>query len=90
MLKVDRSRLARWRLVWLPGGKPKPCRCGFNLTKTHVIRCLQLHSRLAIGWKLSHDPLPFLFNRFPSSPPTSHRTFRRWARSWPLIKQIPL
>jgi hypothetical protein len=90
MLKVDRSRLVRWRLGWLPGGKPKPCRCGSHLTKTHVIRCLHLHARLSIGWKLSHDPLSFLVNRLPSSPPTSLRTFKRWTRSWPIMQQILL
>ncbi|SAL97565.1 hypothetical protein [Absidia glauca] len=71
-------------------GKPKPRRCGSHLTKVHVIRCLHLHARLSIGWKLSHDPLSFLVNRRPSSPHISLRTFKRWTRSWPMIQQILL
>jgi hypothetical protein len=38
MSRAERSRCIRWRLGWLPGGKPKPCphHPDFFLTKSHA------------------------------------------------------
>lgn len=45
MTHIERSRCIRWRLGWLPGGKPKPYPrySHQRLTKTHSIHCLNRH-----------------------------------------------
>ncbi|KAI8967054.1 hypothetical protein BDF20DRAFT_983177 [Mycotypha africana] len=42
MTPVERSRVIRWRLGWLPGGVPKPCIHHPNVmfTRKHSIICL--------------------------------------------------
>ncbi|SAM00536.1 hypothetical protein [Absidia glauca] len=37
MDRRHRSRLIRWRLVWLTGGSPKLCACGQTISKRHII-----------------------------------------------------
>ncbi|KAI9255129.1 hypothetical protein BDA99DRAFT_153403 [Phascolomyces articulosus] len=56
MTKKECSRCIRWRIGWLPGGKPKTCitcKCS-TLTKKHAITCLRLHNRFS-----------FSLNKFP-------------------------
>ncbi|KAI8328742.1 hypothetical protein BC941DRAFT_476806 [Chlamydoabsidia padenii] len=72
--KVVRSRLIRWRLGWLFDGKSQSCRCGYSLNKGQVITCLLLYARLSLDRHLTQDPLSFVLNRLPQSPPTSPLT----------------
>ncbi|ORE11537.1 hypothetical protein BCV72DRAFT_324440 [Rhizopus microsporus var. microsporus] len=48
--KSERSRCIRWRLSWLPGGKPRPCpkHPTQQLSKNHAISCFDMHRRLFI------------------------------------------
>lgn len=42
MTTKERSKCIRWRLGWLPGGRPRGCLCGNgNTTKKHLISCLR-------------------------------------------------
>jgi hypothetical protein len=90
MLPRIRSRCIRWRLGWLTGGTPKQCRCGTTITKSHVIQCLHLHSRLSVSRHTADDPISFLLNRLPSNPPRSPITITRWQRAWPRLCAILL
>ncbi|KAG1077246.1 hypothetical protein G6F42_024977 [Rhizopus arrhizus] len=68
MTPVERSRLLRWRLGWLPGGPPKPCIYHLFelLTRTHATESLHIHRRLYMPRPVA-DPLSFLLNLFPTS-----------------------
>ncbi|KAI8647560.1 hypothetical protein BD408DRAFT_408140 [Parasitella parasitica] len=52
MTRMERSQVLRWRLGWLPGGKPRPCpfHPKTNLSRAHVTDCLQIHRRLHASW----------------------------------------
>ncbi|ORE06314.1 hypothetical protein BCV72DRAFT_329003 [Rhizopus microsporus var. microsporus] len=60
MSKSERSRCIRWKLGWLPGGKPRPCpkHPTQQLSKNHAISCLDMHRYL----------LSFLLNTLPLRP----------------------
>ncbi|CAO0793330.1 unnamed protein product [Mucor circinelloides] len=93
MTPVERSRLIRWRLGWLPGGLPKPCIYHpFELlTKTHATECLHIHRRLYMPRSVA-DPLSFLLNMLPASrkKPTDKNRSKHiaWSFRWPIICQI--
>ncbi|KAG1540170.1 hypothetical protein G6F49_012192 [Rhizopus delemar] len=89
MSKSERSRCIRWRLGWLPGGKPRPCpkHPMQQLSKNHAINCLDMHRRLFMP-ETVQDPLSFLLNMLPlrpSIPPSSALT---WYQRWPIICSI--
>ncbi|SAL94839.1 hypothetical protein, partial, partial [Absidia glauca] len=90
MPKPIRSKLLRWRLGWLPSSYNTNCHCGSSLTKQHAITCLNMHRRLRLSTTLTDDPLSFLLNRLPHSPPRSHTTITKWKRYWPTIHTILL
>ncbi|KAI7898827.1 uncharacterized protein BX663DRAFT_580163 [Cokeromyces recurvatus] len=50
MTRSERFRCVRWRLGWLPLGKPSPKPCPFHLnelfTRSHSVSCLHMHNRL--------------------------------------------
>ncbi|KAG1319162.1 hypothetical protein G6F62_011979 [Rhizopus arrhizus] len=93
MSYVERSRLIRWRMCWLPGGRPKPCIYHPHdlLTRSHAITCLNMHRRLQLPSTVT-DPLSFLLNILPTSrkkPTTQNRSkYAAWFIRWPTICQI--
>ncbi|ORE13866.1 hypothetical protein BCV71DRAFT_238924 [Rhizopus microsporus] len=71
--KSECSRCIRRRLGWLPGGKPRPCPKHLNqqLSKNHIISCLDMHRRLFMPDTI-RGPLSFLLSMLslrPSVPP---------------------
>ncbi|KAG1028717.1 hypothetical protein G6F57_001337 [Rhizopus arrhizus] len=68
MSYIERNRLIRWRMGWLPGGRPKPCIYHPHdlLTRSHAITCLNMHHRLLMPSTVS-DPLSYLLNLLPTS-----------------------
>ncbi|KAI7905353.1 uncharacterized protein BX663DRAFT_469294 [Cokeromyces recurvatus] len=50
MTRSERFRCVRWRLGWLPLGKPKACPFHPNelFTRSHSFSCLHMHNRLQI------------------------------------------
>lgn len=62
----ERSRVLRWRLGWLSGGKPKECTLhpGQNWSRRHVFECLHVHGRLYLP-RTIEDPISFLLNLLP-------------------------
>ncbi|KAG1578780.1 hypothetical protein G6F48_011664 [Rhizopus delemar] len=93
MSYIERSRLIRWRMGWLPGGRPKPCIYHPHdlLTRSHAITCLNMHHRLLMPSTVS-DPLSYLLNLLPTSrkKPTIQRRskYSAWFIRWPIICQI--
>jgi hypothetical protein len=89
MTRAERSRCIRWRLGWLPGGKPKPCprHPGLTLSKSHAIHCLHMHQRLFMPDSVA-DPISFLLNQLPTHPPSSPRLFSKWHIRRPSICHI--
>ncbi|KAI9483403.1 MAG: hypothetical protein EXX96DRAFT_478968, partial [Benjaminiella poitrasii] len=89
MTQTERSRVLRWRLGWLPGGKPKPCpyhpATHFNLT--HAIGCLHMHNRLYLPVTVK-DPLSFLLNHLPVNKPRLPQSIFIWFIHWPIICTI--
>ncbi|ORE19337.1 hypothetical protein BCV71DRAFT_242879 [Rhizopus microsporus] len=61
-----RSCCIRWRLGWLPGGKPRSClkHPTQQLPKNRAICCLDMHRRLFMP-KAICNPLSFLLNMLP-------------------------
>lgn len=73
MLNRIRSKCIRWRLGWLPGGKPQQCACEYDrLTWSHTIHCLDVHYRLQLP-RMVDDPLSYCLNKIPKRPPKSLR-----------------
>ncbi|KAG1017099.1 hypothetical protein G6F25_013968 [Rhizopus arrhizus] len=68
MSYIERSRLIRWRMGWLPGGRPKPCiyHPHVLLTRSHAITCLNMHHRLLMSSTVS-DSLSYPLNLLPTS-----------------------
>ncbi|KAG0968919.1 hypothetical protein G6F31_002361 [Rhizopus arrhizus] len=75
MSMSERSRCIRWRLGWLPGGKPWPCpkQPTQQLSKNHAINCLDMHRRLFMPETI-RDPLSFLLNVLPLHPSVPPQT----------------
>jgi hypothetical protein len=93
MSYIERSRLIRWRMDWLPGGRPKPCIYHPHdlLTRSHAITCLHMHHRLLMPSTVS-NPLSYLLNLLPTSrkkPNIQRRSkYSAWFIRWPIICQI--
>ncbi|KAJ8652485.1 hypothetical protein O0I10_011883 [Lichtheimia ornata] len=87
MSKMERSRCVRWRLGWLPGGKPTGCPyCNTNnrTTRAHLTQCLQVHQQLAVPSNIK-DPISWLLNQLPTSKPKSSERCQYWIKQWPLL-----
>ncbi|CAO3675176.1 unnamed protein product [Rhizopus microsporus] len=68
MTYQERSHCIRWRLGWLPVGKPQPCpnQVFSILTHSHATERLHMHHRLCLTLSIM-NPLSFLLNRLPTS-----------------------
>ncbi|CEP12244.1 hypothetical protein [Parasitella parasitica] len=84
----ERSRVLRWRLGWLPGGKPKECilHPGHNRSRRHVHECLSVHNRLYLP-RLIEDPISFLLNLLTSHKPRPS-DHHNWVVLWPILCTI--
>jgi hypothetical protein len=90
MTRIERSRCIRWRLGWLPGGKPRQCpNCGYvrGTTRKHLTECLRFNDRLGFDPPVE-DPLSHLLNRLPCSRPRSTAKIQFWKRIWPLLCDV--
>jgi hypothetical protein len=66
MTIYERSRLVRWRMGWLPA-RPLPCsKCGgvVHASRTHLLACLSVASRLNITGETTPNPLDYFLNNF--------------------------
>ncbi|KAG0794063.1 hypothetical protein G6F21_003144 [Rhizopus arrhizus] len=84
----ERSRVLRWRLGWLPGGKPKECifHPSHNWSRRHAFDCLHVHHRLYLPRSIE-DSISFLLNLLPlhkPRPTASHS----WFILWPILCTI--
>ncbi|EPB88091.1 hypothetical protein HMPREF1544_05153 [Mucor circinelloides 1006PhL] len=89
MTQGERSRCLRWRLGWLPSGHSTfcPLHPDRSLTKSHAIKCLQMHRRLMTPETIT-DPLSFLLNLLPTRRPKSPSKAIPWNIRWPAICTI--
>ncbi|KAI8967051.1 hypothetical protein BDF20DRAFT_891932, partial [Mycotypha africana] len=92
MTPVERSRVIRWRLGWLPGGVPKPCIHHPNVmfTRKHSIICLHMHRRLQMPCTVN-DPISFLLSMLPTIKTRNKQNIQRfssWKIRWPALYQI--
>ncbi|KAI9473771.1 MAG: hypothetical protein EXX96DRAFT_652531 [Benjaminiella poitrasii] len=88
MQPIERSRLIRWSLGWLPGGSPRPCLCGLHkLTKQHVISCLHMHFSLHIPLEME-DPISCVLNRIPTRPSRLLHTQTYWTLHWVALYRL--
>ncbi|KAG1471867.1 hypothetical protein G6F56_001872 [Rhizopus delemar] len=85
----ERSRVLRWRLGWLLGGKPKECifHPYHNWSRRHAFDCLNVHHCLYLPHSIE-DPISFLLNLLPlhKPRPTAHHS---WFTLWPILCTIP-
>ena len=90
MPNKERSCCIRWRLGWLPGGRPIPCpNCTLQLfTKKHAIICLRMHHRLRVPPQTHDDPLFYAINQLPKSKPKSPRRIQHLTDTWPIVYKI--
>ena len=89
MTHIERSRCIRWRLGWLPGGKPKECilHPGQHWSRRHLFECLHVHDRLFLPSTID-DPISFLLNLLPLRKPRRPESYASWVVRWPLLCQI--
>lgn len=89
MTYQGRSHCIRWRLDWLPGGRPrqysKHLTCMLN--RPHVIECYQIHQRLCIPFSIL-SPLSFLLNKLPTHSRVPSRYADSWRFYWSIICSI--
>ncbi|CEP13597.1 hypothetical protein [Parasitella parasitica] len=93
MTKSERSRCVRWRLGWLPLGKPQVCPFHPNtlFSRSHSFSCLNMHNRLQMP-KSIEDPLSYLLNCLPPTFLTkkARSSIDIWLIRWPTICAILL
>ncbi|KAG1471174.1 hypothetical protein G6F56_002274 [Rhizopus delemar] len=84
----ERSRVLRWRLGWLPGGKPKECifHPYHNWSRRHAFDCLNFHHRLYLPRSIE-DPISFLLNLLPLHTPRPTES-HSWFTLWPILFTI--
>ena len=89
MTRQERSRCTRWRLGWMPGGKPRACpHCQIGFTsRRHFLSCLNTHRRLNLPSTVP-DPVSHLLNLLPQQPPRQQTRQAFWSRCWPVLQQI--
>ncbi|CEP16437.1 hypothetical protein [Parasitella parasitica] len=89
MTRIEPSQVHRWRLCWLPGGKPRPCpfHPTTNLSRAHVTNYLQIHRRLQLPESIQ-DPLSFLLDLLPRKKPTNAQYSASSAVLWPALDPI--
>ncbi|KAG0775063.1 hypothetical protein G6F22_013584 [Rhizopus arrhizus] len=73
----ERSRVLRWRLGWLPGGKPKECifHPYHNWSRRHAFDCLHVHHRLYLPRSIEDPISPPILNSFPFFNDVAHSFF---------------
>ena len=93
MTRSERSRCVRWRLGWLPLGKPQACPFHPNefFSRQHSFSCLDMHKRLQMS-KSIDDPLSYLLNLLPSTFLTrkARKSIDAWLIRWTSICAILL
>ncbi|KAG1535107.1 hypothetical protein G6F46_010932 [Rhizopus delemar] len=93
MTRSERSRCVRWRLGWLPLGKPqsRPFHPNELFSRQHSFSCLDMHNRLQMP-KSIDDPLSYLLNLLPSTFFTkkARRSIDAWLIRLPSICAILL
>ncbi|CAO3657317.1 unnamed protein product [Mucor hiemalis] len=89
MTTSERSRILRWRLGWLPGGRPKECIYypGRNWSRRHTFTCLKVHSRLYLPLTIE-DPISFLLNQLPLKKPPRTTLSQAWVYTWLILRTI--
>ena len=91
MTKHERSRCVRWRLGWLPLGKPQACPFHPHtlFTRSHSFSCLDMHHRLQMPTSIE-DPLSYLLNCLPTAFLTkkARNSIDAWLIRWPTICAI--
>ncbi|KAI8143048.1 hypothetical protein BJV82DRAFT_558852 [Fennellomyces sp. T-0311] len=87
---AEPMRCIRYRLGWLPSGKPTPCsRCHHlsGMNRQHLIACFSIHSTLNLPHDID-DPISYLLNRLPNKPPRSQAARNYWKSKWPQLCAI--
>lgn len=90
MSATERLLCIRYRLGWLPNGKPAPCpRCRHSpgMNKRHILECFAVHRQLNLPTTVL-DPISHIFNRLPLSPPKTLAARRYWKTVWPKLCAI--
>lgn len=89
MTKSKRSRVLRWRLGRLPGGKPTECvyHPHRNWSRQHVFECLNVHHRLYLPSTII-DPISFLLNMLPTHKFRCRSDCLSWFTLWPILCTI--
>ncbi|KAG1469588.1 hypothetical protein G6F56_003172 [Rhizopus delemar] len=84
----ERSHVLRWRLGWLPSGKPKECIFlpYHNWSRRHAFDCLNVHHRLYLPRSIE-DPISFLLNLLPLHTPRPTES-HSWFTLWPILCTI--
>ncbi|EIE90780.1 hypothetical protein RO3G_15491 [Rhizopus delemar RA 99-880] len=82
----ERSCALRWRLGWLPGGKPKPCLYHPNngFIRTHSIKYLDMHRHLQLPISVK-DPMSFILNKLLLKKFRSFHKTSAWSVRWPAV-----
>ncbi|KAI9494135.1 hypothetical protein BDB00DRAFT_748524, partial [Zychaea mexicana] len=87
----ERSRLLRWRLGWMPNGRPdahcRNCSNSQHLSRHHVIACLQAHQRSNIPYGVP-DPISYVLDTLPTKRPYQANKRRHWQWLWPRLTTL--
>ncbi|KAG2212141.1 hypothetical protein INT45_013604 [Circinella minor] len=90
MTSTERNLCVYYRLGWITNHQQQPCsNCHqtTRLSKQHLLSCHRVHRFLSISNNIS-DPISFILNRLPKTPPTSQQKRVYWKIIWPKLCYI--
>ncbi|KAG2219714.1 hypothetical protein INT45_006046 [Circinella minor] len=90
MTSIEHNLCIHYRLGWITNHQQQPCpNCHqtTHLSKQHLLSCHRVHTFLSIPKNIS-DPISFILNRLPKTPPTSYQKRVYWKIIWPKLSYI--
>ncbi|KAG2218472.1 hypothetical protein INT45_011653 [Circinella minor] len=89
-LKSTHIQRCQRKNSWITNHQQQPCpNCHqtTRLSKQHLLSCHRVYTFLSISKNIS-DPISFISNRLPKTPPTSHQKRVYWKIIWPKLSYI--
>lgn len=89
MTRKERRRILRWRMNWLPGGKPN-CHCGGHMSRNHLFECPTIPEayweHIQRGFHNDVNPIDAILKSLPTKKPKSilekQQLLIKWQPLW--------
>ncbi|KAI8077405.1 uncharacterized protein B0P05DRAFT_131121 [Gilbertella persicaria] len=85
MTRKERRRLLRWRMNWLPGGRPQ-CYCGGVMSRNHILNCPAIPTpywdQIQRGTVNDVNPIDAILKLLPSEKPKTPTKKQQQIQKW--------